>query len=198
MRPMHLLLLPLLLLGSGCAHAPLSADELATYAADPEHGLLRKRTVSGITTTVRLVPPALAAQRMHLGQGEDMRKQLTVVVNIAPDMESYKGDVMRAGATDRVELFQQAFDLNFNWEEMIELRCGSRSYAPVLSTLENTYGLSRDRNVVLVFVPEHADDRAFYDSPEIELVLTDHVLGTGIQHFRFERKALLNVPPSNA
>jgi hypothetical protein len=47
---------------------------------------------------------------------------------------------------------------------------------------------------MLVFVPAAAEDPAFYGSETLELVIKDDRLGTGIQHFTFDRAALRTVP----
>jgi hypothetical protein len=202
-----LILISCLLL-SGCAwhEGPVDLIRLERYVRNEANGLVRSRSANGITTTVRLVPPELAVLRdLRYGRIDtttqtlsgrilEQERQLCVVVNLAPDTLHYKGDVMRAGVRTIPELKEQALLLNFNWEDMAELKCGGNTYRPVISSLENTYGLSKDRNVVLVFVPEQGSDNSFYTSDELELTIRDQVLGTGIQHFKFTREALRKVP----
>lgn len=186
---------------------PMGLAALEAYARMPEHGLVRGRTVNGITTTVRLQPPAIGALREHASMGPTGRadssfnellerhgQQLCFVLNLAPDSVHFNGDVMYAGVRNVNEFKEQAYALNFSWEERVELHCGAATYHPVLSTLENTYGLSKDRNVVLVFAPTAAMDNDFFGSETLELVVDDDQLGTGTQHFKFQRADLRNVP----
>ncbi|MBS1581097.1 MAG: hypothetical protein JST66_02750 [Bacteroidetes bacterium] len=121
-------------------------------------------------------------------------QQLCFVLNLAPDTTHFKGDVMYAGVRNVEEFKEQAYALNFLWEEHVELHCGESIYRPVLSTLENTYGLSKDRNVVLVFAPPTLTDSSFFGSETLDLVVDDDQLGTGTQHFKFQRADLRNVP----
>jgi hypothetical protein len=196
-------LLGVLLLLCGCSNtsAPLGLNEMTIYANAPENGLVRSRDVQGIRTTVRLIPPQLEALRDRATNAADLGlalkqqdQQLCFLVNLGPDGTHFKGDVMYSGVRSKEDFLQQAYDLNFNWEAMVTLRCGDRTYAPVLSSLENTYSLTKDRNVMLVFVPEATGDPAFYGSEQLELVIADEHLGTGIQHFTFDRAALRKVP----
>jgi len=193
----------MLLLLCGCHNGPgmLDLPGMLAYANDPGNGLIRSRDVQGIRTTVRLIPPQLEALRERTASITDLDqamiqqgKQLCFLVNLGPDGHHFKGDVMYSGVRNKEDFMQQAYDLNFNWEAMVTLRCGNRSYAPVLSSLENTYSLTKDRNVMLVFVPETSGDSAFYGSDQLELVIADEHLGTGIQHFTFDRAALRKVP----
>ncbi|MDQ3102135.1 MAG: hypothetical protein M3R08_12160, partial [Bacteroidota bacterium] len=86
------------------------------------------------------------------------RQQLSFLINVAPDGNYVQGDIMYRGVDDVASFKKQAYELNFLWEQTLELRCGSARYKPVLSTLENTYSLSQDRNILVVFVPEDKND----------------------------------------
>jgi hypothetical protein len=196
------------LLLTGCAARSRDRVDLGFlegYARNAENGLTRSRAVNGIRTTVSLVPPVVGALREWkrstdtcgpaLDQLIDQHNdQLSFVLNLAADGEHAQGDVMYAGVTDLESYKQQAFNLNFSWDQYVELRCGDQRYAPVLSTLENTYGLTHDRNVVLVFAPPTTGDSAFYASETLDLVVHDAWFGTGSQHFKFQRADLQKVP----
>lgn len=189
----------------------MDAAGIGAFVADPQHGLVKSRTVHGIRTTVTLMPPEVTALRERKGLAQDSctppvgliieqhRAMLCFRLNIAlEEGRTGVGDVMYAGTRSAEEFKQQAFDLNFSWEQLIELRCGDKVYKPVLSSLENTYSLSMDRNVMLAFVPERRDDADFYGSEQLELVWRDDVFGTGVQHFRFDRAELKKVPQPSA
>jgi hypothetical protein len=190
-----------------CTHTPSVVDLpfLEQYAREPGNGLIADHTTNGIHTTVRLVPGAIGALREDLTAKDSCHarlkelldfhdKQLCFVLNLAPDTAHYKGDVMYAGVRTVEEFKEQAFALNFSWADEVELHCDSEVYRPVLSTLENTYSLTKDRNVVLVFSPESRTDSAFFHSKDLELVVHDNWLGTGLQHFKFHRVDLQKVP----
>jgi hypothetical protein len=178
---------------------------LEGYTRKAENGLTRARTVNGIRTTVSLIPPAIGALRELKGATDSCGPglaqlialhddQLSFVLNLAADGEHAQGDVMYAGVNDAESYKRQAFNLNFSWDQYVELRCGDQRYVPVLSTLENTYGLTQDRNVILVFAPPLASDSAFYASETLDLVVHDEWFGTGSQHFKFQRADLQKVP----
>lgn len=196
-----MLILLSLLFGACSKELPRNVLGLQEYVAEPENGLVRSRTVEGIITTVKLIPPELNALR-EAGNITDScstkltelktqyASQLYFVVNLASDGEKHTGDVMYTGVYDVEAFKQQAYDLNFAWDEMVKLRCGSTTYKPALSALENTYGLTKDRNVVIVFTPEGNEDLDFFSSQFIELEITNDLFGTGVQHFKFRRSDL--------
>lgn len=192
----------LVLLTSCSNEVPTGISQLQEYVAEPGNGLIRSRTVEGIRTTVSLYPPELNALREAKSSAighelveliEQHAGQFYFVVNLATDGVARTGDVMYTGVRDVEAFKQQAYDLNFAWEDMVSLRCGDATYRPVLSTLENTYGLTKDRNVVLVFTPPGKDDPDFFSSPFIELEITNDLFGTGVQHFKFRRSDLQKV-----
>ena len=190
----------ILLLGAltiGCVgttgEQQLSRSDLSTRSLGA--AVSRSRTVNGITTTVRVVQNDRSpSNKEHGGPADKIARpetsieQLTIIVSLAPDGKQYKRDVMFATARNASEFREHAFDLNFNWPDKVRLHCDSSTYAPVLSTLENTYGLTKDRNAVLVFVPGSKNDPAFYRSEEFDIAIDNDVLGIGTQHFKFNRK----------
>lgn len=103
---------------------------------------------------------------------------------------------MQAGGNSGTGDVDPAWSLNFSWDEQASLRCGKNEYKPVLSTLENTYGLTKDRNVILVFAPTERGDTEFWTAPELDLVLYTPHLGNGIQHFKFDRTSIVNTVAS--
>lgn len=184
---------------------PVDMAFLERYVRDPKNGLERTREVAGFRSTVRLLPPGLGALRKHNAAPDscgpalhdlvrDQKKQLSFILNIAPDGETITGDVMYADVSSVEAFKERAYDLNFPLEDRIELRCGTKLYTPVLSTLENTYGITKDRNLIIVFVPSEADDTVFYTSEYMDLVVRDHWFGTGTQHFKFLRTDLKRTP----
>ncbi len=190
----------LLALLAACSNGePMGHAQLQDHVSATENGLTRMRKANGIRTTVSLTPPVVGALREagDSASSERMKelvaaysRQLYFVVNLSTDEDVPTSDVMLAGAQDMSSYKQQAYALNFGWSEMAVLRCGGTTYSPKLSTLENTYGLSKDRNVVLVFTPDGPDDREFFSSPIIELEITNDLFGTGIQSFKFQRDDL--------
>jgi hypothetical protein len=176
---------------------------LHSHLLDEENGLSRTRIANNIKTTVTLRPPLmdvmLATQRdSSLSQNEidsllsSLSDQLTFIVNLRHD-EPSQNDIMYNGVSNINEYKEQAYALNFGWDEMALLRCGSGQYKPILSTLENTYGLTYDRNVILVFKPSNKGDKNFYESEYIHLEITNNTLRTGTQHFKFRRADLVRV-----
>lgn len=190
------------LLFSACGkELPSTTEQMKQYVSEPENGLVRSRTVEGIVTTVSLIPGNMNALREAGNKSDscstllaDLQAQyagqLYFVVNLATDGERRTGDVMYTGVYNVESFKQQAYDLNFTWDEMVQLQCGPNTYRPVLSSFENTYGLTKDRNVIIVFAPQNTNDTDFFSSEFIDLEINNDLFGTGVQHFKFRRSDL--------
>lgn len=123
---------------------------------------------------------------------------MTFLLTIGPAAPARGQDIMYTGVSTPEDYKQQAMDLNFDWENLVELDCGGATYQPVLSSFENTYGLTQNRNVVLVFTPATIADSNFFCSDDVVLTFRDHLFGTGIQKFRFERTVFDQAPSSKS
>ena len=112
------------------------------------------------------------------------KKQVTILMQIAPDPESGAAtDIIHRNAADYSEYKQLVHQLNFGMEERVALQIGTQSYKPVLSTMENIYGLTPERSFLFVFAPGDATDSNFYGTPSMDFVFEDDLFKTGINHF---------------
>lgn len=84
--------------------------------------------------------------------------------------------------------------MSFEIERYTTLKIGGKTYRPVLSALENVYGLTDSRNITFVFVPESKEEKTFYQSERLQLSFDDEIFNTGINHFTFNREDLNNTP----
>lgn len=118
----------------------------------------------------------------------------TFLMTIGPDEEKgNKGDVMTSGVSSYREYVEKVMNMNFAMEDRIVLKVGEDEYKPVLSTLENTYGLKNSRNIILVFAPSKNKDE-LNQKQDMDLVYTDDLFGMGILHFGFLAKDLASAP----
>jgi len=196
-----LITISLLVILTGCTPAPpTGAASSNGLWSGSENALTRIRVANGIRTSVTLVPPEQVAELEGDTWAPDTSaeqtataayaKQLYFVVNLATNDTSRKTDVMFNGVRDVTSFKEQAYDLNFGWDQRVKLRCGSHTYTPRLSTLENTYSLTKDRNIIIVFTPDGSDDADFFSSETIELEITNEIFRTGTQRFKFIRADL--------
>lgn len=163
----------------------------------PEGNLHQVREHRNIRFAAQYLPPDWLAWKAKMDfqavSVETGDSAAVFILNIGPAAGSRTGDVMTHGVSGMEDYAARMETMNFRLEESIELRVGDRVLKPVFVHLENTYGLTNDRNLHLVF--EGAGLGLPQEQPEdLDLVFDDPVFGTGINHFRFQREALNQLP----
>jgi hypothetical protein len=113
-------------------------------------------------------------------------------MSIAP-ADSAAGDVMMQGISSEDEFTARAMNLNFEIKEMLAIRYGGTDHPVLLAALENVYGLSKKRDVMIVF-PRIAS--AWKDDGDADIAFDDRIFGTGISHFIFHVRDLNRAPAS--
>ncbi len=102
-------------------------------------------------------------------------------------------DMMYLGISNYSEYSRRISTMNFRMNEYITLKTDTVKFTPVLSSLENTYGLSKALNINVVFSPgeNHKD---VVNSETLDFILSDDIFNTGISHFVFRREAIEQIP----
>ncbi len=199
MQKSWLLSLCILLLG-GCTEAIHSDRAFYQWLNDPDHGLVQVRETGDLRLTARYLPPEWLAYRDARRAGGPVkplydsllrhyRNSYTFLVTVAPTARSTSADVMYQGVSSYAEYKERVLQLNFRLAEFIHLDTGREKLAPVLHTLENTYSTTPGRNLYLVF-----DRPPRAEASTLDLVFTDEIFDSGINHFAFDAAALGGVP----
>jgi hypothetical protein len=79
-------------------------------------------------------------------------------------------------------------------EDFVQLKMGESKYKPVLSSMENTYGIGQSRDIMIVFSPSSLKDNGFLSSKELDFVYNDEIFEVGKCHFVFDRSDLKSAP----
>ncbi len=201
MQKSWLFSLCVLLLG-GCNATIHSERAFYQWLSDPNHGLVQVRETGDVRLTARYLPPEWLAYRDARRAGGPIkplydsllrhyRNSHTFLVNVAPTARSTSADVMYQGVSSYAEYKERVLQLNFRLNEFIHLDTGREKRAPVLHTLENTYSTTPGRNLYLVF---DRPTRSEASGPGLDLVFSDEIFGSGINHFTFDAGALGGVP----
>lgn len=196
----------LALLACGCSGRETS-DPAAynRWISDPSHGLVQTRYIHGVKLTLKYLPPEYLAysdlKRNSLqpakGIGDSLRdyysKSVSFMLTLGPDDRKksegpVNNDIMFLDVTRFEEYKDRSFQMNFDMADYVSLKCGAKEVKPVLTNMENVYGLSPERNIHLVFP---ADRSARED---LEVVFNDELFNTGINHFVITRKQLNSIP----
>lgn len=170
---------------------------------DPGHGLTQTKYINGISLTVKLLPPEyLTYQEISQPSSQSVRdslvalykKNISFLLVIGPDERNKSGeDIMWTGTTGYEEYVERLLAMNFNLSECLKLRVGEQEFLSHLSSAENTYGLGKSRNIIVTFTPD-TQERNFYSANEIDLIYSDELFKTGINHFTFSRNDISKIP----
>ncbi len=192
----------------GCQENKVTIEDFAEYCAwvvNTENGLVKTKSISGIHLSVKYLPPEyLAYQELKDEENvtaSDKERTLglyknneTFLLTIAPDEQERLGaDIMQTGIRNYQEFSERASKMNFGMNEYVILITGDREFKPVLSNMENVYGLSNHRNISFVFAPED-ENTIFKNTEKLDFVFNDEIFHTGISHFVFHRNSIEKIP----
>ncbi len=186
------ILIPLLI---GCSDSKMEFEGVSDYLAwnrNADYGLVKIKEINGFKVSARyLHPEYLALKECRIPSPAEYDSLLalyhdtyTFLLNIGPDHLS-SGDVMSASVSNYDE-YQQLFHiLNFQMDQLITLSSGNVENPPLNFSMENTYGLTDDRNIYLVFTREESSLEA-----PVTLSFNAAIFGLGICNFQFDPEPL--------
>lgn len=182
-----------------------SVEEYSKWINEPENGLIQTKRIKGLKVSVKYLPNEYLVYKETIGNDntetykdslkKEYKNSLTFLMIIAPDEEKgNKNDIMTEGINNYQEYSERLLALNFQLDKNISLRSGTIELKPVLSALENTYGLSKSRNILFVFAANEEQKGKMNDSETIDFVYIDELFSLGIMHFDFANKKLKDLP----
>ena len=193
----------LLVVALSCKNHVVQVHNIEDYLSwinDVENGLVKTKYVNGLKITLKYLSPDYLAYKDRNSGSEYTpeaidslvnyySKSITFMMNIKPDDREKTGtDIMYREIKNYKEYAERTLAMNFDMENYVSLKTGHQEYKPVLSAMENIYGLTTSRNILFVFAPteeEQKDD--FYQSQELDFVYEDELFDLGINHFVFSR-----------
>lgn len=175
-------------------------DEYTAFIADPERGLSKEKVVNDVRLDVRYQPPEYLALKDSKGSGKEYAKLLKEYGNgmsfvIHVDSKEGDEDIMGKGLQGYADYQNRVLLLNFGIKDYVRLKTSDTTLAPVLGTMENTYGLISGRKLLVVF--EAKASEVLKGAKEFEIVFADPVFGTGINRFRYRTEDVLQAPRPN-
>jgi hypothetical protein len=172
-----------------------NVDALKAFVWNPENGLVKTHAYEEVVWKVKLVPREMQGSGMaiEMPNGKEGTGTLHFMVNVSVGNEYQAGDVMMAGVSTYEEYADRMIQLNFRLEERIRLHVGGKELAPVLFHMENTFGLTQDRNIHILFA-DPVLEQDLQVLPKLDLVIEDWVFETGISHFVFQEANLEKIP----
>lgn len=168
------------------------------YIANPDNGLTKTQTTSGLKISVKYLPIDYLAytelknsQEVKTKEEKELLKKayensLTFMLTFAPD-EGKTFDVTKVGVANYEEFAERIENMNFNFSNYIKLETEKEEFQPELTQMESTYGLEKKRNIVLVFNRKNIQD-------DTKIVYKDEIFGTGTHRFLFKKEDLTSIP----
>jgi hypothetical protein len=205
-----LLWVVVILMAAACKPRIRSEAEFYRWINDPENGLVQSKKANDLSITVKYLPAAFLAYKEWRNIPGAGNKQMDSLLNYyqrsrtflmtikpcatQPDAAARtSGDVIYKGIGNYQEYQQRVMQLNFNLGEFLELHAGKQVFKPTLSTMENTYGVTEQRNFYLVF--SDADEKTtLLAETELDLTFQDEIFNTGISHFIFQKDKIEYLP----
>lgn len=181
-------------------------SEYLEWINDPANGLSKVKYVNGLEIKIKYMPREYLAyldlkSRDKISmEGKDSvinlyQHSFQFMMSIGPDEREGNGpDIMLDGIVNQGEFEERVHLMNFEMERYISLAVDEKEFRPVLSTMENVYGMTSARNIVFVFVPGEKDQDVFAHAEKLDLVYDDELFGLGVNHFLFYKENIQDIP----
>jgi len=199
----------LIIFCSSCGKEISTLSEFNSFVSDSENGLKVSKSVNGVLISVIYTPPeyiSLKEMELHGFKGKEKYDSLlnnnkasaSFLMIFGPDeSKGNKDDIMYTGLKNFKEYVERAMTLNFDLEQQITLSTEENDYLPVLSSLENTYGLSKDRKINIVFT-SLKEQKNLKEAMKYDFIYSDETYDVGILHFEFDKEKIEeNLPEIN-
>lgn len=188
-----ILLLSLALVVTACGDEKkiiTNEQEYVAWLNEKDHGCISEKTVKNVQFSAKYLPTQfLTLREMQMNNYDSIRtdsvrneyaRGISFFFIIKPVNESKDVDIMFADVYNVEGFRERVHDMNFLMADMFSLQYDDKEISPSLFHLENDYGLSNGRGMMMVF-PN-------LDSTEIKnmkLVFDDQLFNTGINKFAF-------------
>lgn len=183
--------------------ATVSFNELVKWINDKDNGLIKESSIQGLKITLKYLPAQyLALREVETNMsGQDFDSLLSVykwshsfLMILGPDEDKGEQfDIMYLNTSGYDDYTQRVYDMNFNIKNYISLKTPQKKYSPVMTNLENVYGLNKSRNIYVVFTPQK-ENEDMLSAENLDFIFNDEIFNTGIHHFIFDKKDIENIP----
>ena len=202
-----LLALFICIISFSCKKKCSTLSEYLKWLNDPEKHLAPIKRINGIAVKVKYLPAEYLAymeeekdSQHYLKAKRDSvinsyKESITFLLTIGPDEEKKaSGDVVFRGIENYQQFSERIATMNFHMDESLNLKTDEGDHAPVLTNMENSYGLSESRNIYCVFVRSEAEKKNINDSQTFDFVYNDEIFGIGKNHFVFQKSDMEDLP----
>lgn len=188
---------------SSCNHS-MEPSVYLRWLNNPENGVVLSKKNNGFIVTVKYLPTDYFISKeliktKDIAQADSIRSlykdNVYFIMHIDNDPEKIEesADIMFRDIHGYPDYAERVYNLNFSLEESIELKIGDATYNPVLTSLENHYGLDGGRNIIIVFSPQKKN-QVLNLQEGAEFIYDDQTFGMGQTHFYYSAETFNNIP----
>ncbi len=173
------------LLALSSCHRQATAEELSAYLADPEHGLVRKRTISDLTYTLSYIPEELFMLQSRGHNNTDSATYIYFVLRIKH--QNGGQSPLKENVTNKKDYFNRQYYVQTKLRNDFSLMAGDKKLSCVFLNNEDNQNLLPEMKVLLAFYkPGSVGD--------MTLQYEDNLFGMGLIKFKFEKENIENIP----
>ncbi len=180
-----------------------NSTEYLQWLNDEHNECCVTRVVNFMKVKVKYLPSQYLALKEYEASGKKLNYDSLVnyyqqsesfLVSFAPNDLEKGNDVMFDGISNYQEYVERVFTMNFDLESKFKLKTETEEYKPVLTSFENTYGLSKSRDVSIVFASK-SKQQPLNASAYLDVSYNDEIYELGILHFVFNIKGIKKALP---
>ncbi len=183
----------------GCTQTFHSEKDFFLWLNNENNGLVKNKKVDDLQISLKYLPVDYLVLKDLKGNFESSKanklkekygKGLSFLLTFFP-LDDAK-DIMYKDLSSYPEYTQRLLSMQFDMAKYIYISTKNGEIRPVLSTLENTYSVTKHRNIYIVFNGDDAEK--ILQENEIDIVFDDEIFLTGIHHFVFKSRHIKNMP----
>lgn len=188
-----------------CSNSISDYEEYMRYVSDEDNGLVKHKAIAGIQMSVKYLPVDYSVYRelkeLDEKPNEKQKKKLRdsyknsalFMLTLGPDTnETF--DITKVGVSNYGEFAERMEIMNFNMASFIQLEVNKKIYTPQLAQMENTYGLEKKRNILVVFSTPENTENQFMTKQDVKFIFNDGLFNTGVNKFLFQHQDFENLP----
>lgn len=174
------------------------------YLADKENGLVKEKTVAGITYRLKHLPSEyiLYSSISDINQKSKHQKDslrrvnansVTFLLNVGLENTTLKTDITRLDVSSYSEFANRIEKMAFKAQEWIKLKVKDKEFSPSIVRLETLNSVETSRNFLVVF---NAEKNTPYEilKNDICFIYEDELFDTGVNKFLFNKSDFENFP----
>lgn len=190
-----------LLFLSSCAEELATPEEALAWLSKRDNGLVQVREGEQVTWKATYLPNTYLAWRYLQsldGYNQSTRDSvvqsyhntLCFLLTVSPGTKE-KGDVVMQGVGSFEDFQSRTMELNFHVQDLVRLSYGGVETGAVLSTMENTYGMNQERDIMVIF-PK--DETGWQRADTLDVLLDDSIYESGVHRFTFPMNEIQSIP----